>query len=232
MLEPARRRIRFALTTSVLIHAGLLANLSRVSPPRLAVAKPVPLQAVINPPAQAIPDRSPTPLPVVSSDAPRAAPSAASRSRVPKRAAAVRESPPANAVAVAPAQLAPERSAPPHVAAAPVPSGPLAGHEGVNADDLRQYRLALAIAARRFKRYPPLARERGWEGRVEVAVSVRAWLPAPQLSLLRSSGHAVLDEQAVWIIEQASAATALPDGLRSRDFRIVLPLEFTIEDDR
>ena len=32
-------------------------------------------------------------------------------------------------------------------------------NSGVSADDLRQYRLSLAIAARRFKRYPAVARE-------------------------------------------------------------------------
>ncbi|MCM8611518.1 TonB family protein [Accumulibacter sp.] len=103
---------------------------------------------------------------------------------------------------------------------------------GVSADDLRQYRIDLAIASRRFKGYPALARERGWEGRVEVAVSVSAWQPRPQLSLARSSGHAPLDQQAVAMLEQAATATLLPAGLRGRDFRILLPVEFTLDDAR
>ncbi|MEF8756112.1 MAG: TonB family protein [Accumulibacter sp.] len=102
----------------------------------------------------------------------------------------------------------------------------------VSADDLRQYRIDLAIASRRFKGYPVLARERGWEGRVEVAISVSAWQPRPQFSLARSSGHAPLDQQAVAILEQAAAATLLPAGLRGRDFRILLPVEFTLDDAR
>jgi TonB family protein len=88
--------------------------------------------------------------------------------------------------------------------------------EGASADDLRQYRVALAIAARRFKRYPLLARERGWAGRVEVAVNLSAWQPNPRLSLVQSSGHAALDEQALSMIEQASATTTLPESLRGR----------------
>lgn len=102
----------------------------------------------------------------------------------------------------------------------------------VSADDLRQYRIDLAIASRRFKGYPVLARERGWEGRVEVAISVSAWQPRPQFSLARSSGHAPLDQQAVAMLEQAAAATLLPAGLRGRDFRILLPVEFTLDDAR
>jgi protein TonB len=190
------------------------------------------MQAVINPPAQATPERSPLPLPVVRSDVPREVVSATSRSQVLKKAATVRESPPADSAAVASAQLAPERSAPSSVAVAPGLSGPLADHESVSPDDLRQYRVALAIAARRFKRYPPLARERGWEGRVEVAVSMSSSLPVPKMSLVRSSGHALLDEQAVSMVERASAATALPDGLRGRGFRVLLPIEFSMEDYR
>lgn len=39
-----------------------------------------------------------------------------------------------------------------------VPVGPAEVRAGVSADDLRRYRVALASAARRFKRYPALAR--------------------------------------------------------------------------
>jgi protein TonB len=104
--------------------------------------------------------------------------------------------------------------------------------EGVSADALREYRVSLAIAARRFKRYPVLALERSWEGRVEVAVSMTSWQQRPQPALVRSSGHSVLDEQALSMIERASLMTVLPDSLKGRDFRFVLPIEFIRESDR
>jgi protein TonB len=44
--------------------------------------------------------------------------------------------------------------------------------------------------ARRFKRYPPLARERGWEGTVEVALNVRSGRTLPEG--LRGGGFRVL----------------------------------------
>ena len=65
-----------------------------------------------------------------------------------------------------------------------------------------------------------------------MALNVSAWQHRPQLSLLRSSGHALLDEQAVSMIEQAAAATALPDSLQGRDFRVLLPIDFSLEDAR
>jgi protein TonB len=182
--------------------------------------------------AQEMPGRTPLPFATPHPGAPPDGAFAMARSSVPEKVAPVHEALPIESAAVTSGQSASARSAPSSAAEAPLPTRTAADPEGVNADELRQYRLELAIAARRFKRYPELARERGWEGRVEVAVSVRARLPVPQFSLVGSSGHAVLDEQALWMLEQASAATMLPGGLRSRDFRIVLPLEFTLEEDR
>ncbi len=109
---------------------------------------------------------------------------------------------------------------------------PVAAREGVSADDVRQYRVSLATAARRFKRYPALARERGWEGTAEVAVNGSVLLPAPEVVLVHSSGRRVLDEQALDMVAQAARATNLPDGLKGRDFRILLPVNFSLETDQ
>jgi protein TonB len=105
-----------------------------------------------------------------------------------------------------------------------------ASSPGVSADDLRQYRLSLAISARRFKRYPPLARERGWEGTAEVALSFSALLPTPQISLPRSSGSPLLDEQALDMVAQAARLTVLPESLKGRDLHILLPVKFSLDE--
>ena len=104
--------------------------------------------------------------------------------------------------------------------------------DGASADDLRQYRLALAISARRFKRYPVLARERGWEGTAEVALNVNALLPVPEVVLVGSSGRGVLDEQALEMMTQAARVTSLPQSLKGRDFRVLLPVKFSLDSDR
>jgi len=104
--------------------------------------------------------------------------------------------------------------------------------EGVSADDLRQYRLSLATAARRFKRYPALARERGWEGTVDVALNFSSLLPVPETVLVRSSGRSLLDEQALEMIAQAARVTSLPEGMKGRDFRVLIPVKFSLEGDQ
>ena len=50
----------------------------------------------------------------------------------------------------------------------------LAPSDGLDADGVRAYRLALAREARRYKRYPREAIDAGWQGTVEVLVAVAA----------------------------------------------------------
>ena len=107
---------------------------------------------------------------------------------------------------------------------APVP-------EGVNANDLHQYRMLLGKAAKRFERYPALARERGWEGRVEIALNVDTLLPVPEVVLVHSSGHGLLDKQALEMVAQAVRVTTLPERLKGKDFRVFLPVIFSLNDD-
>ncbi len=102
--------------------------------------------------------------------------------------------------------------------------------ESISQDGLREYRLNLSREARRHKRYPALARQRGLEGVVIVMVSTRAGLPVPQVSLSRSSGQEVLDQQALEILGLAVRAASLPDSLRSRDFAIDLPIHFSLDE--
>lgn len=103
--------------------------------------------------------------------------------------------------------------------------------EGVSADAMRQYRMSLASAARRFKRYPPLARARGWEGTVEVALMVSSQRAMPEVVLVHSSGHELLDEQAQTMVSQAVRETTLPAELKGRDFRVQLPVQFSLAHD-
>lgn len=102
--------------------------------------------------------------------------------------------------------------------------------ENISQDGLSEYRLNLSREARRYKRYPALARQRGLEGVVVVVVSTSAGLPVPQVSLSRSSGQEVLDQQAMEMLNLAVRAAKLPDSLCGRDFAIDLPIHFSLEE--
>ncbi len=109
-------------------------------------------------------------------------------------------------------------SSPPAEAAAPDAAG------------LRQYRLALASEARRYKRYPEAARRAGLAGTVEVRVSIAASGIAPQAELTRSSGYAQLDSAAVEMLRLAAERTTLPNVLHNRQFAVLLPVVFEVEE--
>lgn len=226
MFKSASRSFIHALMLSLAVHAALLLSvvgelpaMPEVPSARIkavlaerSVAKPLP---VLVPKSPALPIK-PRPLSM---------PDLAFRSPVVPTPAA-----PADSVPPSPSAPA-ERAADSPVPSAATSTGtPL--REGASADELRQYRLSLAIAARRFKRYPALARERGWEGTVDVAIVVNALLPTPEVNLIHSSGHAALDEQALEMIGQAARLTALPGNLQGRNFRLLLPVQFSLEGDQ
>ena len=102
--------------------------------------------------------------------------------------------------------------------------------ESISQDGLREYRLNLSREARRYKRYPALARQRGLEGVVVIVVSTSAGFPLPQVSLSRSSGQEVLDQQAMEMLSLAVRAANMPDSLRGKDFAIDLPIHFSLDD--
>ncbi len=99
-----------------------------------------------------------------------------------------------------------------------------------DAAGLRQYRLALASEARRYRRYPAAARRAGLAGTAEVRISIAASGVAAQTELTRSSGHVQLDTAAVEMLRLAAERTALPDALRHRQFAVLLPVVFEVEE--
>jgi protein TonB len=100
--------------------------------------------------------------------------------------------------------------------------------EGVDADGLRSYRLALAREAKRHKRFPTRAIEAGWNGTAEVRILVSADGIAPDARLAKSSGHDVLDEAALDMLRNALPTTPVPPSLRGRTFVVDLPVVFEL----
>jgi len=100
--------------------------------------------------------------------------------------------------------------------------------EAIDTDGLRSYRIALALAARRFREYPAQAVERGESGIVVLRVAMPGEVGAGRVELLRSSGHAVLDGEAQAMLTKAVHASLLPESLRGRAFSFEMPVEFSL----
>lgn len=99
----------------------------------------------------------------------------------------------------------------------------------LNAAGLREFREALASEASRLRNYPEAARRAGIVGVSEILVSVNA-LGQRHTELARSSGHALLDQAALEMLRIAAERTSLPQSLQGREFAVLLPVMFEIED--
>lgn len=113
-------------------------------------------------------------------------------------------------------------------AAAPAVPGAKTIVDSPDSDGLRQYRIALAVEAKRFKRYPARAVELGLGGTVEIRVAVADGGEARDVDLARSSGHTVLDDAALDMIRKAAPRTALPERLQRGGFSVSLPVVFDL----
>ena len=118
------------------------------------------------------------------------------------------------------------------VSAAPstVTSSPSAPQsDALDAGAVARYRLELMSNARRFKRYPRLALDNNWEGRVELRVSFSMEGKRLGISVLKSSGHSVLDQQAVDMLGRTNVP--LPDTLRGRAFTLDIPVIYNLREE-
>jgi len=129
----------------------------------------------------------------------------------------------------APLPAAPKAEEPAPAAAPPVQTAPVASAgaqarvaatEGMVARTIAQYRQQVIGAAAAIKRYPPLANENNWEGAVEVQMRVRGDGTLAGLNVQKSSGHALLDEEALDMFRRAQEGVSLPPALRGRDFTL------------
>ncbi|MBS3934839.1 MAG: TonB family protein, partial [Sulfuritalea sp.] len=83
--------------------------------------------------------------------------------------------------------------------------------------------------ARRVRNYPEAARRDGLTGTAEVRVTVDA-RAGRRTELSRSSGHPLLDAAALEMLRTAAARAPLPESLRGREFAVLLPVVFEVED--
>jgi protein TonB len=80
----------------------------------------------------------------------------------------------------------------------------------------------------RFKRYPPASQMRREQG---VALLRFRMTPAGQVvsfKLERSSGHALLDQETLDLIQRAQPLPSLPDDVPQQQIELVVPLRYEL----
>lgn len=111
-----------------------------------------------------------------------------------------------------------------------VGGAPEAARDGIEADALQRYRLALGVEARKARRYPEVSRTRGQEGACVVVVVLSKNGGPAAVVQGRSSGSATLDEGAFLMVRIAAERTPVPQELQGRDLRIPLQIRFNLDD--
>lgn len=228
------RAIHYAVLASLGLHGAVLFAFPGLRAPTEHAPAPAPIIARLVEPVRA-PQAAPQPSePAPRAEKPRLAP--AKPLPAPKRAPIAREAPIAKPleppVAESPAPAAsdpaPEAPAAPlaRIEAQPAPNVP--SSEAAEADLLAKYRLEIIALARRLKRYPPVAIDNNWQGTAQVRVSFGADGRRSSITVVKSSGHDVLDKQAVDLITKAFVP--VPQALRGRDFALEIPVRYSLEE--
>lgn len=112
---------------------------------------------------------------------------------------------------------------------APLPA-PASSSPVLDDDVLAGYRLQLISAARRYKRYPRAAMDNQWEGAAEVSMVIDGEGSIREMTIASSSGHEVLDRQAIDMFRKAKPLVPIPAALRGREFRVTLKAIYSLRD--
>jgi periplasmic protein TonB len=229
-----RQRLVLAVGLSVAVHAAAWywAHLPSVTidlpEPTLEVAivqKPVPESPRVVPSEEVVTPKPPsaTPMPQVhKSPAPRvaAAPS-------PTPAPVPVESAPREAVITARPETSPaaEFTVPPP----PVPPvAKLIDPQPPSPDALAGYGRSVSQALARHREYPRLALMRGWEGATTLRLRVAPGGRLAEAAVHQSSGHEVLDDQALAMVKRLGTLPLPPESLRDREFAVLVPVVFQL----
>lgn len=217
------RVLRYAVLLSIIAHGLALIAAPRVNLVSKRVEEwPVPIAARL-----AQPPPAPAPAPAIEPEKPPPPPKPVARPRPAPQPAPAAKPPPEVAAPSSPP--APEPSPAPSAAEAPQAAAP-AARPGLqmDADSIARFRLQVIEAAARNKRYPRVAQDNNWEGRTGVRVSFGADGRRSSVAVVRSSGHEVLDRQALDTVNRADVP--VPAGLRGREFAFELDVIFDLKD--
>ena len=238
--EAGDRVIGYAVLASIVLHGVLLfafhlrpgkgraaplppivAHLAPAPAPR--AAEPEPPRSRVEPPppppvVKSVPKPTPTPAPKAAVPPPRPAPP-----------------PPPAPVQAAPTPPAPQPAAPAAAPSAPPvaavsPQAPASAQGSAEADSLVLFRRDLIEMAKKYKRYPRVAMDNNWEGRVVVRLVIGSNGFISSIEVLSSAGHEVLDKQAQDMLRRAKTLVQIPSALRGKEFTIEIPVVYDLKE--
>lgn len=142
-----------------------------------------------------------------------------------------------------PGAAAPQPVQPPPVAASAPPAAGSPGSQEVASVDVNKLQQNAADAgsigrflqdilmgARRYKRYPAQAMEKGWQGKVEIRLVMGSNGMPQSYSIKTSSGFQLLDDTALDMVKKGRPWAPVPLSLRGREFTVDVPVVFDLRE--
>jgi protein TonB len=228
------------VAVSLVLHALLLFALPLIKEAKLQI--PAKLTARLAPkPPEPVPPKAeppppqvrPAPIPPVARPAPVAkavAPAAAVSPPILSVEPAKQASEPVFVVPAAPSTPMSPDSSPSSATAARLEAQPASS--GLDAGTVARFRLELMDVARRYKRYPRIAQDNNWEGRVELRIVIGEDGAISTLTVKKGAGRAVLDDEAQAMIRTAKSKVTIPPALRGKSFVLEIPVDFFLKEER
>jgi protein TonB len=245
--EGEQRVFAYAVLASIVLHAALLfAGFHLRDTVRKVNPTPGPIVARLAAPRQvaALAPVEPAPKPRVKESPPPVAkpqPAPVPVAKAATKAPVVQATPAPTAPlseAPRPASESFQPAAPSAPILAPPSPGPVAKADAqpapsvaADAGTLDQYRIAIYSVAKRYKKYPRVALDNNWEGKVVVRMVIGANMMISSISIKTSSGHEVLDQAAIETIKKTKPLVAIPDALRGREFGLDINFIFNLRDE-
>ena len=88
-----------------------------------------------------------------------------------------------------------------------------------------QYQQIISAKIKRYENYPPMAMRNKWEGTTVVQLRFSPEGKVMEISVVEKSGHKILDEAAVKMIDSASPLPPPPEGVRT----VRVPIKFRLD---
>jgi len=98
----------------------------------------------------------------------------------------------------------------------------------IGLDAIKKYREAIKKRIEEEKRYPDLAEENGYQGKVELRFKLLANGGVEEVEVLKSSGYAILDKEAVRAVKNAIPYPAMPESIKREYIVVEVPILFKL----
>jgi protein TonB len=233
MYSEQNRAFNYAVLASIVLHGLLLFGFSQRERARPAQPQVPIIARLVEPPAPvpaAAPPRQAEPVkPRVRAKQPAPKPVAKEEPVTPPEPAQVEA---ADRPSIAedpsptptPAPQVVARADP--AASAAVPAAAQAAKPVEDPGSLEKYRLQLYDAAPKYKRYPRIATDNNWKGLVALRMVMGPSGRIASMTVTKTSGYDVLDQQAQEMFRNAAAAVPVPPVLRGKEFAVEVAADY------